>query len=214
VTKKHKHNSHGFTVDNTKTCHLESQRLGFLFLGLQDSSRSSSILFFLISLLFSIIVKLFYRLYVSDGDEDGANNNGNTTNNNNLTFKRIKRKIKSTKKKRSERKLSLSPPGTRHHHLHLRSSSVSPTTSGSQHRRLSWPQPPVSEESGFIVFCFDREDGGFDVVKEGKQEKKETESSSEKSPRTVNRKVRCPKIKIVLKSFDLFSLKHSKLQSS
>ncbi|AED97391.1 hypothetical protein ISN44_As05g056150 [Arabidopsis suecica] len=124
-----------------------------------------------------------------DGDEDGANNNGNTTNNNNLTFKRIKRKIKSTKKKRSERKLSLSPPGTRHHHLHLRSSSVSPTTSGSQHRRLSWPQPPVSEESGFIVFCFDREDGGFDVVKEGKQEKKETESSSEKSPRTVNRKL-------------------------
>ncbi|BAB10108.1 unnamed protein product [Arabidopsis thaliana] len=90
-----------------------------------------------------------------DGDEDGANNNGNTTNNNNLTFKRIKRKIKSTKKKRSERKLSLSPP----------------------------------EESGFIVFCFDREDGGFDVVKEGKQEKKETESSSEKSPRTVNRKL-------------------------
>ncbi|KAG7538712.1 hypothetical protein ISN44_As13g024520 [Arabidopsis suecica] len=124
-----------------------------------------------------------------DVDEDGVNNNGNTTNNNNLTFKRIKRKIKSTKKKRSERKLSLSPPGTRQHHLHLRSSSVSPTTSASQHRRLSWPQPPVSEESGFIVFCFDRQDGGFDVVKEGKQERKETELSSEKSPRTVNRKL-------------------------
>ncbi|XP_010443898.1 PREDICTED: protein BREAKING OF ASYMMETRY IN THE STOMATAL LINEAGE isoform X2 [Camelina sativa] len=123
-------------------------------------------------------------------DEDGVNSNGNTTSNNsNLTFKRIKRKMKSTKKKRSERKLSLSPPGTRHHHLHLRSSSVSPTTSASQHRRLSWPQQPVSDESGFIVFCFDREDGGFDVVKEGKQEKKENESSPGKSPRTVNRKL-------------------------
>ncbi|XP_010483746.1 PREDICTED: protein BREAKING OF ASYMMETRY IN THE STOMATAL LINEAGE-like isoform X2 [Camelina sativa] len=123
-------------------------------------------------------------------DEDGVNSNGNTTSNNsNLTFKRIKRKMKSTKKKRSERKLSLSPPGTRHHHLHLRSSSVSPTTSASQHRRLSWPQQPVSDESGFIVFCFDREDGGFDVVKEGKQEKKENESTPGKSPRTVNRKL-------------------------
>ncbi|CAH2044104.1 unnamed protein product [Thlaspi arvense] len=122
-----------------------------------------------------------------DVDEDGANNNGNSTTNNNLMFKRAKRKMKS-KKKISERKLSLSPPGTRHHHhhLHLRSSSVSPTTSASQHRRLSWPQPPVSDEAGFIVFCFDREDGGFDVVKE---EKKEVEFSPEKSPRTVNRKL-------------------------
>ncbi|EOA14950.1 hypothetical protein CARUB_v10028296mg [Capsella rubella] len=127
-----------------------------------------------------------------DVDEDGVNNNGNssTSNNNSLTFKRIKRKMKSTKKKRSERKLSLSPPGTRHHHLHLRSSSsVSPTTSASQHRRLSWPQQPVSDESGFIVFCFDREDGGFDVVKEGKQDKKDNELSPGKSPRTVNRKL-------------------------
>lgn len=102
-------------------------------------------------------------------------------------FKRTKRKIK---KKRSERKLSLSPPGTRHHH-HLRgSSSVSPTSS-SHNRRLSLLQPPASEEPGFIVFCFDREDGGFDVVKEGKEERKEVELSSEKSPRTVHRKVRC-----------------------
>lgn len=99
--------------------------------------------------------------------------------------------MKSTKKKKSERKLSLSPPGTRH--LHLRSSSVSPTST-SQQRRLSWPQPPVSDEAGFIVFCFDREDGGFDVVKEEKREKKEMELSSGKSPRTVNRKVRCRKI--------------------
>lgn len=109
--------------------------------------------------------------------------------------------MKSTKKKRSERKLSLSPPGTRHHHLHLRSSSVSPTTSASQNRRLSWPQPPVSDEAGFIVFCFDREDGGFDVVKEEKQKKKDIELSSEKSPRTVNRKVRCRKIETLSKSF-------------
>lgn len=67
VTKKHKkkHNSHGFTVDNTKTCHLESQRLGFLFLGLQDSSRSSSIHFFLISLyFFNHCFKLFNLLYI------------------------------------------------------------------------------------------------------------------------------------------------------
>ncbi|ESQ31843.1 hypothetical protein EUTSA_v10004801mg [Eutrema salsugineum] len=118
-----------------------------------------------------------------DVDEDGVNNSGNSTNNNNLLFKRTKRKMKS-KKKISERKLSLSPPGSRHH-LHLRSSSVSPT-SASQHRRLSWPQPPVLDEAGFIVFCFDREDGGFDVVKE---EKKEVELSPEKSPRTVNRKL-------------------------
>ncbi|KFK27850.1 hypothetical protein AALP_AA8G437800 [Arabis alpina] len=122
-----------------------------------------------------------------DVDEDGVNSNGNTTNNNNVMFKRRKKKMKSTKKKRSERKLSLSPPGTRHH-LHLRSSSVSPT-SGSQNRRLSWPQQPVSDEAGFIVFCFDREDGGFDVVKEEKLKKKEVELSPEKSPRTVNRKL-------------------------
>ncbi|KAH0908776.1 hypothetical protein HID58_032097 [Brassica napus] len=123
-----------------------------------------------------------------DVEEDGVANNSNTTNNNTLMFKRTKRKIK---KKRSERKLSLSPPGTRHHH-HLRgSSSVSPTSS-SHNRRLSLPQPPASEEpAGFIVFCFDREDGGFDVVKEGKEERKEVELSSEKSPRTVQRKVRC-----------------------
>lgn len=126
-------------------------------------------------------------MYVSDVEEDGVANNSNTTNNNTLMFKRTKRKIK---KKRSERKLSLSPPGTRHHH-HLRgSSSVSPTSS-SHNRRLSLPQPPASEEPGFIVFCFDREDGGFDVVKEGKEERKEVELSSEKSPRTVQRKVRC-----------------------
>ncbi|CAF2036767.1 hypothetical protein BRARA_I00634 [Brassica rapa] len=121
-----------------------------------------------------------------DVEEDGVANNSNTTNNNTLMFKRTKRKIK---KKRSERKLSLSPPGTRHHH-HLRgSSSVSPTSS-SHNRRLSLPQPPASEEpAGFIVFCFDREDGGFDVVKEGKEERKEVELSSEKSPRTVQRKL-------------------------
>nr|VDD28385.1 unnamed protein product [Brassica oleracea] len=120
-----------------------------------------------------------------DVEEDGVTNNSNTTNNNTLMFKRTKRKIK---KKRSERKLSLSPPGTRHHH-HLRgSSSVSPTSS-SHNRRLSLPQPPASEEPGFIVFCFDREDGGFDVVKEGKEERKEVELSSEKSPRTVHRKL-------------------------
>ncbi|CAN6970324.1 hypothetical protein IGI04_033499 [Brassica rapa subsp. trilocularis] len=120
-----------------------------------------------------------------DVEEDGVANNSNTTNNNTLMFKRTKRKIK---KKRSERKLSLSPPGTRHHH-HLRgSSSVSPTSS-SHNRRLSLPQPPASEEPGFIVFCFDREDGGFDVVKEGKEERKEVELSSEKSPRTVQRKL-------------------------
>ncbi|VVB17539.1 unnamed protein product [Arabis nemorensis] len=70
----------------------------------------------------------------------------------------------------------------------LASNSVSPT-SASQNRRLSWPQPPVSDEAGFIVFCFDREDGGFDVVKEEKQKKKEVELSPEKSPRTVNRKL-------------------------
>ncbi|KAJ4900361.1 Protein BREAKING OF ASYMMETRY IN THE STOMATAL LINEAGE [Raphanus sativus] len=108
-------------------------------------------------------------------------------NSNNVMFKRTKRKMKS-KKKRSERKLSLSPPGTRHHHL--RSSSVSPT-SASQNRRLSWQQQQslASDEPGFIVFCFDREDGGFDVVKEGKEERKEVELSSEKLPRTVNRKL-------------------------
>ncbi|XP_009136406.1 protein BREAKING OF ASYMMETRY IN THE STOMATAL LINEAGE isoform X2 [Brassica rapa] len=121
-----------------------------------------------------------------DIDEDGVNNTGNTMSNNNVMFKRTKRKMKS-KKKRSERKLSLSPPGTRHHHL--RSSSVSPTLE-SQNRRLSWQQQaPASDEPGFIVFCFDREDGGFDVVKEGKEERKELELSSEKSPRTVNRKL-------------------------
>ncbi|KAJ0248751.1 Protein BREAKING OF ASYMMETRY IN THE STOMATAL LINEAGE [Hirschfeldia incana] len=108
-------------------------------------------------------------------------------NNNNVIFKRTKRKMKS-KKKRSERKLSLSPPGTRHHHL--RSSSVSPA-SASQNRRLSWQQqqPLASDEPGFIVFCFDREDGGFDVVREGKEERKEVQFSLEKSPRTVNRKL-------------------------
>ncbi|KAJ4870527.1 Protein BREAKING OF ASYMMETRY IN THE STOMATAL LINEAGE [Raphanus sativus] len=118
-----------------------------------------------------------------DVDEDAVNNNSNTTNNN-LMFKRTKRKIK---KKRSERKLSLSPPGTRHHHLRS-SSSVSPT-SASHNRRLSLPQPPASDEPGFIVFCFDREDGGFDVVKEGKEERREVELSSEKSPKTVHRKL-------------------------
>ncbi|KAH0940204.1 hypothetical protein HID58_007665 [Brassica napus] len=51
-------------------------------------------------------------------DEDGVSNNENTD----LVFKRTKRKIKS-KKKRSDRKLGLSPPGTRHH-LHLRSTAV------------------------------------------------------------------------------------------
>ncbi|CAN8264886.1 unnamed protein product [Cochlearia groenlandica] len=126
-------------------------------------------------------------------EDDEVNKSGNTTNNNNnLTLKRIKKTMKNTKKKRSSgRKLSLSPPGTRHHHIHKRSSSVSPT-SASQNRRLSLPlQPPASssEEPGFIVFCFDRQDGGFDVVKEGKHEKKEVESSSEKSQRTVNRKL-------------------------
>ncbi|KAG2263592.1 hypothetical protein Bca4012_014654 [Brassica carinata] len=121
-----------------------------------------------------------------DVDEDGISNTGNTMNNNNVMFKRTKRKMKS-KKKRSERKLSLSPPGTRHHHL--RSSSVSPT-SASQSRRLSWQQQPLaSDEPGFIVFCFDREDGEFDVVKEGKEVRKEVELSSEKSTRTVNRKL-------------------------
>ncbi|CAN6877701.1 unnamed protein product [Brassica oleracea] len=121
-----------------------------------------------------------------DIDEDGVNNTGNTMNNNNVMFKRTKRKMKS-KKKRSESKLSLSPPGTRHHNL--RSSSVSPT-SESQNRRLSWQQQaPASDEPGFIVFCFDRDDGGFEVVKEGKEERKEVELSSEKSPRTVNRKL-------------------------
>ncbi|KAF8045700.1 hypothetical protein N665_4534s0002 [Sinapis alba] len=119
-----------------------------------------------------------------DVDEDGVTNNSNTTNNNNIIFKRTKRKMKI--KKRSERKLSLSPPGTRHHH-HLRnSSSVSPT-SASHNRRLSLPQPPVSDEPGFIVFCFDRQDGGFDVVKE--ERKDQVELSSEKSPRTVHRKL-------------------------
>ncbi|KAL0890506.1 hypothetical protein Bca101_014489 [Brassica carinata] len=123
---------------------------------------------------------------MSDVDEDGISNTGNTMNNNNVMFKRTKRKMKS-KKKRSERKLSLSPPGTRHHHL--RSSSVSPT-SASQSRRLSWQQQPLaSDEPGFIVFCFDREDGEFDVVKEGKEVRKEVELSSEKSTRTVNRKL-------------------------
>lgn len=119
-------------------------------------------------------------------------------NNNNVMFKRTKRKMKS-KKKRSESKLSLSPPGTRHHHL--RSSSVSPTLE-SQNRRLSWQQQaPASDEPGFIVFCFDRDDGGFDVVKEGKEERKEVELSSEKSPRTVNRKVRCRDYPNPLKHF-------------
>ncbi|CAH8363406.1 unnamed protein product [Eruca vesicaria subsp. sativa] len=122
-----------------------------------------------------------------DVDEDGVNNNGNTINNNNLMFKRTKRKIK---KKRSERKLSLSPPGTRHHHHHhLRSSSSVSPTSASHNRRLSLPQPPALDEPGFIVFCFDREDGGFDVVKEEKEERKEVELSSEKLPRTVHRKL-------------------------
>nr|VDC92915.1 unnamed protein product [Brassica rapa] len=74
-------------------------------------------------------------------DEDGVSNNENTD----LVFKRTKRKIKS-KKKRSDRKLGLSPPGTRHH-LHLRSTvllqsiykkedeelDVSDKSSGSKH---------------------------------------------------------------------------------
>ncbi|CAN7080678.1 unnamed protein product [Brassica oleracea var. botrytis] len=60
-----------------------------------------------------------------DIDEDGVNNTGNTMNNNNVMFKRTKRKMKS-KKKRSESKLSLSPPGTRHHNL--RSSRHRPQT--------------------------------------------------------------------------------------
>ncbi|KAF8089585.1 hypothetical protein N665_0502s0048 [Sinapis alba] len=131
-------------------------------------------------------LSLYLIITISDVDED--NNTGNTMNNNNVMFKRTKRKMKS-KKKRSERKLSLSPPGTRHNHL--RSSSVSPT-SASQNRRLSWQQqqqPRASDEPGFIVFCFDREDGEFDVVKEGKEERKEVELSLEKSPRTVNRKL-------------------------
>ncbi|KAL0828409.1 hypothetical protein Bca101_052087 [Brassica carinata] len=67
-------------------------------------------------------------------DEDGVSNNENTD----LVFKRTRRKIKS-KKKRSDRKLGLSPPGTRHH-LHLRSTKkedeeidVSDKSSGSKH---------------------------------------------------------------------------------
>ncbi|KAL0686133.1 hypothetical protein Bca4012_052981 [Brassica carinata] len=64
-------------------------------------------------------------------DEDGVSNNENTD----LVFKRTRRKIKS-KKKRSDRKLGLSPPGTRHH-LHLRSTAgLEEAESFLQHRCL------------------------------------------------------------------------------
>ncbi|XP_010522435.1 PREDICTED: protein BREAKING OF ASYMMETRY IN THE STOMATAL LINEAGE [Tarenaya hassleriana] len=116
-----------------------------------------------------------------DENDCGNHSNNIITSNSNYKFKRNKKKM--TKSKRRERKLSLSPPPTRHfQHLRnttagTRSCSVSPA----DQRRLSWPPTRLSDD-GFIVFCFDRDDDGFYVVKEDS-------IPDEKSTRTVNRKL-------------------------